>query len=139
VFIGWDNVSTGNRISCIYHGSGGDLEIKACWKPIFIIEGNTIVKINSEITHNLESDLVIPSEIDGVTIEAIGDSAFPLTLFELGSIVIPDKAIWLFIGISLLVEAAVDLTDMIVGAVKGKKAEKEQEALPETEQTQTEE
>lgn len=90
VFIGWDNVSTGSRISCIYHGSGGDLEIKACWKPIFIIEGNTIVKINREITHNLESDLVIPSEIDGVTIEAIGDSAFPLTLFELGSIVIPD-------------------------------------------------
>ena len=37
--------------------------------------------------------------------------------------VIPDKAIWLFIGISLIVEAAIDLADMIVGAIKGKKAE----------------
>ncbi len=34
--------------------------------------------------------------------------------------VIPDKAIWLFIGIALIVEAAIDLADMIVGAIKGK-------------------
>ncbi len=39
--------------------------------------------------------------------------------------VIPDKAIWLFIGISLIVEAAIDLADMIVGAIKSKSADKE--------------
>ncbi len=56
--------------------------------------------------------------------------------------VIPDKAIWIFIGISLLVEAAVDLSDMIVGAVKAKSAEKsvpEVTEATETEETETEE
>ena len=43
--------------------------------------------------------------------------------------VIPDKAIWLFIGISLVVEAAIDLADMIVGAIKAKNADKKTEAI----------
>ncbi|MBQ8254559.1 MAG: DUF308 domain-containing protein [Clostridia bacterium] len=43
--------------------------------------------------------------------------------------VIPDKAIWLFIGISLVVEAAIDLADMIVGAIKAKNADKKTEAV----------
>lgn len=50
--------------------------------------------------------------------------------------VIPDKAIWLFIGISLVVEAAIDLADMIVGAIKGKKAEAN--AVVETTASETE-
>ncbi len=32
--------------------------------------------------------------------------------------------VWIFIGVSLIVEAAIDLADMIVGAIKGKNAEK---------------
>ncbi len=31
--------------------------------------------------------------------------------------------VWIFIGVSLIVEAAIDLADMIVGAIKGKKSD----------------
>ncbi len=56
--------------------------------------------------------------------------------------VIPDKAIWLFIGISLIVEAAIDLADMIVGAIKNKSADKEpvlEASAEETESSASEE
>lgn len=36
---------------------------------------------------------------------------------------ISDNIVWIFIGVSLIVEAAIDLADMIVGAIKGKKSD----------------
>ncbi len=53
--------------------------------------------------------------------------------------VIPDKAIWVFIGVALIVEAAIDLADMIVGAIKGKKEAAIEAPAEESEAPQTEE
>lgn len=57
--------------------------------------------------------------------------------------VIPDKAIWIFIGISLVVESAIDLADIIVGAIKAKSSgenvpavEAESEETEETEESE---
>lgn len=56
-----------------------------------------------------------------------------------------EKIIWVFIGVALIIEAAIDLTDMITGAVTGKnkdtqKSSEGSEVIEaETEETKTEE
>ncbi len=52
---------------------------------------------------------------------------------------ISDSIVWVFIGVSLIVEAAIDLADMIVGAIKSKKEVAAPAATEESETKQSEE